>query len=81
LINLTSAEGHPAMVMDMSSASQALAAEYLVGHHGDLSSSVLRVPDNIDAEIARLKLKSMGTEIDVLKPVQKEYLSSWEIGT
>jgi adenosylhomocysteinase len=81
LINLTAAEGHPAMVMDMSFANQALGAEYLVQHHEELPKAVHKVPDDIDEEVARLKLKSMGIEIDRLTPEQEEYLASWEIGT
>jgi adenosylhomocysteinase len=81
LVNLACAEGHPAIVMDMSFANQALAAEYLVKNHKKLSNKVYRMPEEIDKEIARLKLKSMGIRIDVLTPEQKKYLSSWEIGT
>jgi adenosylhomocysteinase len=81
LVNLACAEGHPAIVMDMSFANQALAAEYLVKNHKRLDNKVYRMPEEIDKEIARLKLKSMGIRIDVLTPEQKKYLSSWEIGT
>jgi adenosylhomocysteinase len=81
LVNLACAEGHPAIVMDMSFANQALAAEYLVKNHKKLSNKVYRMPEEIDKEIARLKLKSMGIRIDVLTPEQKKYLSSWESGT
>ncbi|MCP4685969.1 MAG: adenosylhomocysteinase [bacterium] len=81
LINLSAAEGHPAMVMDMSFANQALSAEYVVKNHKKLERRVYVVPEKIDAEIARLKLKSMGTTIDRLTPEQIEYLSSWEMGT
>lgn len=81
LINLAAAEGHPASVMDMSFANQALAAEYLVQHHGDLKNQVYTVPAEIDAEIARLKLKAMGVEIDDLTSEQEAYLSSWAEGT
>ncbi|MCX5693133.1 MAG: adenosylhomocysteinase [Candidatus Omnitrophica bacterium] len=81
LVNLACAEGHPAIVMDMSFANQALAAEYLVKNHKRLNKKVYRMPEEIDKEIARLKLKSMGVRIDVLTPFQKKYLSSWELGT
>ncbi|PIV39277.1 MAG: adenosylhomocysteinase, partial [Candidatus Omnitrophica bacterium CG02_land_8_20_14_3_00__42_8] len=81
LVNLACAEGHPAIVMDMSFANQALAAEYLVKNHKMLNEKVYRMPEEIDKEIARLKLKSMGVRIDILTPLQKKYLSSWELGT
>ncbi|MDQ7785759.1 MAG: adenosylhomocysteinase [Desulfomonilaceae bacterium] len=81
LINLASAEGHPSSVMDMSFANQALAAEHLVKFGSGLSKQVHRLPLEIDAEIARLKLDSMGIRIDTLTPAQEEYLSSWEMGT
>ncbi len=81
LVNLSAAEGHPAMVMDMSFANQALAAEYVVQNYRNLKSRVYVVPDKIDAAIAALKLKSMGVSIDRLTPEQKKYLSSWEMGT
>lgn len=81
LINLSAAEGHPAMVMDMSFANQALSAEFVVKNHDKLQRRVYVVPEKIDAEIARLKLKSMGTTIDRLTPEQKKYLASWEMGT
>lgn len=81
LVNLACAEGHPAIVMDMSFANQALAAEHLVKNHEKLCKKVYRMPESIDKEIARLKLKSMGVRIDTLTPLQKKYLSSWEIGT
>ena len=81
LINLSAAEGHPASVMDMSFANQALAAEYLVEDGSKLDRSVHRTPDRIDREIARLKLDSMDAEIDVLTDEQKKYLSSWDVGT
>jgi adenosylhomocysteinase len=80
-VNLACAVGLPAIVMDMSFANQALAAEYLVGNHKRLNKKVYRMPEAIDKEIARLKLKSMGIRIDVLTPLQKKYLSSWELGT
>lgn len=81
LINLTAAEGHPASVMDMSFANQALAAEYLVKHHQDLKPQVYTMPREIDQEIAALKLSSMGLEIDVLTDEQETYLGSWKEGT
>ncbi len=81
LINLAAAEGHPASVMDMSFANQALAAGYLVQEGKNLEPRVYRVPQEIDHEIARLKLISMGIEIDVLTEEQARYLSSWESGT
>jgi adenosylhomocysteinase len=81
LINLAAAEGHPAQVMDMSFANQALAAEYMVRNHKKLKRQVYKVPDDIDKNIASLKLKSMGIRIDVLTPEQKKYLASWEMGT
>jgi adenosylhomocysteinase len=81
LINLAAAEGHPSSVMDMSFANQALAAEFMVKNKGKLGKKVLGVPADIDQEIARLKLDSMGVKIDTLTPLQKKYLSSWEMGT
>lgn len=81
LINLAAAEGHPAMVMDMSFANQALASEYVVKNHKKLEKIVYAVPDKIDAAIAAIKLKSMGVAIDRLTPEQKKYLASWEMGT
>ena len=82
LINLAAAEGHPAAVMDMSFANQALAAEYLLGEEGRaLDRQVHRVPRGMDREIARLKLVAMGVEIDTLTDEQKHYLSSWDLGT
>jgi len=81
LINLASAEGHPASVMDMSFANQALSAEYLVRKSARLQKKVYRVPLDIDREIARLKLASMGIGIDRLNPQQKRYLASWQEGT
>ncbi|MFN8514440.1 MAG: adenosylhomocysteinase [Chloroflexia bacterium] len=77
LVNLAAAEGHPASVMDMSFANQALASEYLVQHGKDLGNHVLNVPVEIDHEIARLKLKAMRIEIDTLSEEQKKYLTSW----
>jgi len=81
LINLAAAEGHPSSVMDMSFANQALSAEYMAAEHGSLEKKVYAVPARIDQDIARLKLKSMGVEIDTLTPEQEHYLSSWEMGT
>jgi len=81
LINLTAAEGHPSSVMDMSFANQALAAEYLVKNAKKLENIVYGVPEDIDQEIARLKLESMGIAIDTLTEEQYKYLNSWEMGT
>jgi len=81
LINLAAAEGHPACVMDMSFANQALAAEYLVKEGKKLERKVYGVPQHIDDEIAELKLKAMNVEIDTLTADQKTYLASWEMGT
>jgi len=81
LINLAAAEGHPSSVMDMSFANQALSAEYMSRVHANLEKKVYPVPTSIDKEIAQLKLKSMGVEIDTLTPEQEKYLSSWEMGT
>lgn len=81
LINLAAAEGHPASVMDMSFANQALGAEYFLKNKDTLEKRVYDVPEDLDREIARLKLASMGVSIDVLTPEQEKYLSSWESGT
>jgi adenosylhomocysteinase len=81
LINLAAAEGHPASVMDMSFANQALSVEYLVKHRGQLKPGVHMLPEEVDTEIAGLKLKAFGVSIDTLTPEQVEYLSSWETGT
>ncbi|MCK9487627.1 MAG: adenosylhomocysteinase [Dehalococcoidia bacterium] len=81
LVNLGAAEGHPASVMDMSFANQALCAEYMVDQHQNLENQVYDVPREIDDEIARLKLAAMGIEIDTLTPEQEHYLNSWELGT
>ncbi len=81
LINLAAAEGHPASVMDMSFANQALAAEHVVRHATSLSKDVHRIPTELDKEIARLKLQAMGVAIDTLTPAQKKYLASWDMGT
>ena len=81
LVNLAMAEGHPASVMDMSFANQALGIEYLVREGGTLENRVYPVPEEIDREIARLKLSAMDLEIDALTPEQEKYLTSWEEGT
>ena len=81
LINLAAAEGHPASVMDMSFANQALAAEFLVKQQGKLAADVHRLPVGIDAEIASLKLAAMGSKFDVLTAEQTKYLASWDAGT
>jgi adenosylhomocysteinase len=81
LVNLAAAEGHPAVVMDMSFANQALAAEYLVKNAGKLEHKVHAMPADIDREVARLKLESMGVSIDKLTREQEEYLASWSEGT
>ena len=81
LINLAAAEGHPAAVMDMSFANQALSAEYLVTKRGNLKPGVYPVPKEIDEEIARLKLAALGVNIDTLTPEQRQYLASWNEGT
>ena len=81
LINLAAAEGHPAMVMDMSFANQALCAEYLLQHATTLEKRVYAVPEDIDQGISRLKLQTMGVKIDALTDEQVRYLASWELGT
>ena len=81
LINLASAEGHPASVMDMSFANQALSAEYVAKNHRKLENKVYSVPENIDRMIAKLKLHALGARIDTLTPEQEKYLASWEMGT
>ncbi|HHV99264.1 MAG TPA: adenosylhomocysteinase [Clostridiaceae bacterium] len=81
LLNLSAAEGHPAVVMDMSFANQALGAEYIVKNAGKMEKKVYVLPEEIDREIASIKLKSMGIEIDVLTEEQIKYLSSWKSGT
>jgi adenosylhomocysteinase len=81
LINLAAAEGHPANVMDMSFANQALSLEYMVKNRGSLKAKVHPVPEEIDKQVARLKLQSMGINIDSLTPEQKQYLTSWKEGT
>ena len=81
LINLAAAEGHPASVMDMSFANQALCLEFIVKNRGKLAHKVYPVPEKIDKQVARLKLDSMGIKIDTLTPEQKHYLASWQEGT
>jgi adenosylhomocysteinase len=81
LVNLVAAEGHPAEVMDMSFANQALAAEWLLSHQDKLKSQVYRLPNKLDANVAKLKLKALGIKIDKLTPEQVKYLSSWNEGT
>jgi adenosylhomocysteinase len=81
LINLAAAEGHPASVMDMSFANQALSVEYLVKNKGTLTPGVHLLPAEVDTEIASLKLRALGISIDTLTAEQLEYISSWETGT
>jgi adenosylhomocysteinase len=81
LINLAAAEGHPASVMDMSFANQALSAEYMVKNHASLEPRVYAVPEELDKQVARMKLESMGVKIDRLTPEQEHYLASWSEGT
>ena len=81
LINLTAAEGHPSAVMDMSFSDQSLSAEYMANEHHNLENQVYTVPREIDEEVGRLKLSSMGIEIDELTDEQEKYLNSWDIGT
>jgi adenosylhomocysteinase len=81
LINLAAAEGHPASVMDMSFANQSLGAAYILSHAGELEKQVYSVPEEIDREIARLKLTATGVQIDTLTDEQKHYLASWKEGT
>jgi adenosylhomocysteinase len=81
LVNLAAAEGHPAVVMDMSFADQALSAEWVAKNHATLEKRVYDVPDDIDREVAKLKLATLGIEIDTLTPEQERYLSSWREGT
>ena len=81
LVNLAAAEGHPASVMDMSFANQALSAVYMRTHAHELENNVYSVPEALDQEIARMKLTAMGVEIDVLTPEQETYLASWTEGT
>jgi adenosylhomocysteinase len=81
LVNLATAEGHPASVMDMSFANQALSAEYLLANYKNLKPQVYVVPEHLDKEIARLKLESLGHTLDKLTPEQEHYLASWQEGT
>jgi adenosylhomocysteinase len=81
LVNLSAAEGHPAAVMDMSFANQALSAEYAAKHHAELEPQVYVVPAEIDAEVARLKLAAMGIELDEMTAEQREYVTAWQHGT
>jgi adenosylhomocysteinase len=81
LVNLSAAEGHPAQVMDMSFANQALSAEYVVANATSFEKKVYPVPEEIDTEIARLKLETMGVAIDELTEEQAKYLASWDEGT
>ncbi len=81
LVNLAAAEGHPSAVMDMSFANQALAVEYMVKNHDSLARTVYAVPEEIDQQIARLKLAAMGVAIDILTPEQERYLNEWRMGT
>ena len=81
LINLAAAEGHPASVMDMSFANQAMSAEYMVKNHDKLEKKVYSVPEELDKQVAKMKLESMAVQIDRLTPEQEEYLASWGEGT
>ncbi|MBI4408022.1 MAG: adenosylhomocysteinase [Candidatus Kerfeldbacteria bacterium] len=81
LVNLAAAEGHPASVMDMSFAVQALTTEWAVKNHKSLTAKVYNVPEQIDDGVSRLKLKTMGVKLELLTPEQKKYLASWEMGT
>jgi len=81
LINLSAAEGHPASVMDMSFADQALSVEYMVKNAKKLEPKVYRVPDELDKRVAKLKLESLSIKIDKLTPEQEEYLAGWNEGT
>ena len=81
LVNLSAAEGHPASVMDMSFANQALGSEFMLNHAKELEPRVYTLPAELDKNIARLKLQAMGVRIDTLTPEQEKYLNSWESGT
>jgi len=81
LINLSAAEGHPAVVMDMSFANQSLGAEYIFANASKMERKVYNLPEKLDKQIAAIKLRSMGVRIDKLTPRQKEYLASWQEGT
>ena len=79
LVNLAAGDGHPAEIMDMSFAVQALCAEYIVNNQGKLSAGVIDVPEEIDRKVALRKLNSWGTEIDALTPEQESYINSWNV--
>jgi len=81
LVNLSAAEGHPAAVMDMSFANQALSAEWMVQHHAELETRVYDVPQAIDQEVARLKLAALGIELEAMTAEQARYVASWQSGT
>jgi len=81
IVNLAAAYGHPPEVMDMSFANQALCVRYIVENHETLRNEVYSVPKHIDEEVARLKLKSLGVEVEELTAEQEKYLSSWDLGT
>jgi adenosylhomocysteinase len=81
LVNLSGAEGHPANVMDMSFANQALCAEYMIQHASEMKPDCYDVPEEIDDSIARVKLQTLGVSIDTLTPEQEKYLNSWDMGT
>ena len=81
LVNLAAAEGHPASVMDMSFANQALSLEYIAKNHDQFENRVYDVPESIDETVAELKLQAFGVEIDTLTAEQEKYLNSWEMGT
>jgi len=81
LVNLAAAEGHPASVMDMSFANQALASEFMLQNAKTLENTVYTIPEALDMEIARLKLEAMGIKIDKLTPEQEAYLNEWRAGT
>ena len=81
LINLAAAEGHPASVMDMSFANQALSVDYMIKNHASLEQRVYAVPEDLDKQVAKMKLEAMGVKIDKLTPEQEHYLASWNEGT
>ena len=81
LMNLAAGQGHPAEIMDMSFSIQALALEHLVKNHGSLKAEVYNVPLELDEEVAMIKLRTMGVDIDRLTPAQKKYLEAWQEGT
>jgi adenosylhomocysteinase len=80
-MNLAAGQGHPAEIMDMSFSIQALSLEHLVKHHKTLKAEVYNVPPELDEEVARIKLRTMGVDIDKLTPTQKKYLEAWQEGT